>query len=303
MVRVDEGFLTTADAGRLFFRRLGDGRRAVVMPNGVVYGDDFAALAASHTLLLYDVRNRGRSDAVTDTSRLARGIHHDVDDLDAVRRHFGWPRIHLVGHSYQAVTVALYARAFPDHVGRVVQVGAPPPIPGRRYAADLMCEDAVAAEVMRRLSEFAPAADGDPAARCRAFWALLRELYVADPRLAARADWGRCELANERQALAYLRRHVFPSLEALNLTPAALAAVTAPVLVVHGRRDRSAPYGGGREWAAWLPDARLLTVDAAGHAPWIEAPDQVLSAMAEFLAGGWPAEASAVDRSEVEASD
>jgi pimeloyl-ACP methyl ester carboxylesterase len=57
-----------------------------------------------------------------------------------------------------------------------------------------------------------------------------------------------------------------------------------PVLVVHGRRDRSAPYGGGCDWAAALPNAKLLTVDEAAHVPWIEAPERVFGAIETLLA-------------------
>ena len=46
-------------------------------------------LADGRTLIFYDLRNRGLSDGVSEPSMLARGIHHDVDDLEAVRRNFG----------------------------------------------------------------------------------------------------------------------------------------------------------------------------------------------------------------------
>jgi pimeloyl-ACP methyl ester carboxylesterase len=52
-----------------------------------------------------------------------------------------------------------------------------------------------------------------------------------------------------------------------------------PVLVVHGTKDRSAPYGGGRDWAAMLPNARLVTVTNAGHVPWIEKPGEVFDTL------------------------
>ena len=56
-----------------------------------------------------DLRNRGRSDFITDNSKLRRGIHQDVDDLEAVRRHFGIDQIALIGHSYAGIIVILYA--------------------------------------------------------------------------------------------------------------------------------------------------------------------------------------------------
>jgi pimeloyl-ACP methyl ester carboxylesterase len=67
-----------------------------------------------------------------------------------------------------------------------------------------------------------------------------------------------------------------------------------PVLIVHGTKDRSTPYGGGREWALTLPNARLLSVENTAHAPWIEAPDKVLDSIELFLNGNWPDQAETV---------
>jgi pimeloyl-ACP methyl ester carboxylesterase len=67
-----------------------------------------------------------------------------------------------------------------------------------------------------------------------------------------------------------------------------------PVLIVHGTKDRSSPYGGGREWARILPNARLLSVENTAHVPWIEAHDKVLDSIQLFLNGDWPDEAERV---------
>jgi pimeloyl-ACP methyl ester carboxylesterase len=77
-------------------------------------------------------------------------------------------------------------------------------------------------------------------------------------------------------------------MQALALDATALSPLAAPVLVIHGRQDRSAPYGGAIDWATLLPEARLLTVDKAAHAPWIEAPDLVFHSVETFLGGRWP---------------
>jgi pimeloyl-ACP methyl ester carboxylesterase len=61
--------------------------------------------------------------------------------------------------------------------------------------------------------------------------------------------------------------------------------VTARVLTIHGRKDRSAPYGGGKDWAEQLPNAELVSVENGGHAPWIEAPDVVFQSIRAFLEG------------------
>lgn len=86
----------------------------------------------------------------------------------------------------------------------------------------------------------------------------------------------------------YWLAHLAPSIECLHLTAEDFAKATAPVLIVHGTKDRNAPYGGARDWAARLPNARLLTVPDAAHAPWIEAPELVFGSIRTFLNGAWP---------------
>jgi pimeloyl-ACP methyl ester carboxylesterase len=123
---------------------------------------------------------------------------------------------------------------------------------------------------------------------------VLRLIYVTSPADADRVDWGRCELPNERNLMKYWMGSLIPSIKALNLTGDDFAKVKATVLTIHGTKDRSAPYGGGREWALLLPNARLVTVENAGHAPWIEAPEKVFGAIETFLGGAWPETARSV---------
>ena len=97
-----EEHVTTEDGVRLFVQKFGTDPKAVVIPNRVFLFDAFKAFAAGRSVIFYDPRNRGRSDRIDDRAKLERGIHHDVDDLDAIRRHFRLGRVDLIGHSYTA---------------------------------------------------------------------------------------------------------------------------------------------------------------------------------------------------------
>jgi len=279
-----EGDVITSDGVRLWFQTVGCGSQIVVLPNGFHLLDDFAPLADGRTLVFYDVRNRGRSDTVTDPAKLARGIHNDVDDLEAVRWHFVLGRLNLIGHSYMGLMVVLYAMKYPAHVERIVQIGAMGPYPSKQYPPELTANDDVLRDTMARLAEMQKDRSGDdPVEFCRKLWSILRVIYVTDPKDAEKIRWGRCDLPNERGFMRYMTAHIMPSIVALALTAESLAAVIAPVLTIHGRKDRSAPYGGGGDWAQLLPSARLVTIDDGGHAPWIEAPEVVFGAIGTFL--------------------
>jgi len=294
---LESSFIITTDGVRIYCETCGSGESLLVVPNGICYSGDFGSLAGHSRVVYYDVRNRGRSDSVTDETKLERGILNDVDDLDIVRRHFRADRIDLLGHSYVGLTVLLYAMKYPQHTGRVVQIGPVQPRASTQYPAHLCFKDGKLEQAFQEIGSMqGELAALDPIEACRRFWEVLRVTYVADPKNASRIDWMRCELDSERNFLKYWAAHIGPSIQRLQLEDQDFANVTAPVLTIHGTKDRNAPYGGGREWALRLPDARLLTIPDAAHAPWIESPEMVLGAIETFLEGRWPEPAEKVTR-------
>ncbi len=288
-------YVLTDDGVRLFARVFGDGQQTVVLPNGTYLIDDFDYLADGRTVVFYDVRNRGCSDAVADEAKLTGGIHRDVDDLDLVRRHFGVERIDLIGHSYIGMTVILYAMKYRAHVGRVIQLGPIEPRIGKQYPPHLTGADDVLRECLARIAQLEQErGSSEPEEFCRKVWSILRMIYVSNPADADKIRWARCDLPNERNAMKYWTQYLLPSMRSVDLSEGKLGQVDVPVLTIHGTRDRSAPYGGAREWAMLLPGARLITVKEAAHAPWIEAPGTVFDSVETFLDGRWPEAAERV---------
>jgi proline iminopeptidase len=290
-----DGFITTADGLRLFYRQAGTGSRVVLFINGVALVDDFTPIVDGRSVVFFDPRNRGRSDTVRDRSQIERGVHHDVDDLETIRRHFGVDQVDVIGHSYAGVTVALYAMKHPSSARRVVQIGPMAPDQGRQYPPDVRYSDDVLEKALAQLGMLmTEQATLDPVEMCRRFWAILNPIYVMNPADAVKLKWAQCDSANERNFMTPWIQYLQPSIQQLKLTTVDFGRATMPVLVIHGTKDRSAPYGGGRDWARVLPNARLVTVDHAGHVPWIEAPELVLGSICEFLDGEWPPAAEAI---------
>jgi pimeloyl-ACP methyl ester carboxylesterase len=287
-----DGYITTDDGVRLYFECIGAGGRRRVVAHGAPVRAQRQPRAPPRRVVAFDARNRGRSDRVTDEARLARELDFEVEDIDAVRRHFGADDIDLLGHSYVGLLAILYAMRFPAHVRRVIQIGPAGPDGGATYPIERADDIAVRQTVLGRLAAFAAEPPSDPEERCHRGWDVLRPLYVVDPADVSKLDgFARCSLECERHALEFVVAHIMPALSALTLRAEDLAAVRCPVLTIHGRRDRSAPYAAGCEWARLLPDARLVGVENAGHMPWIESPAEVLGAIETFLAGEWPAQA------------
>jgi pimeloyl-ACP methyl ester carboxylesterase len=295
-----EGSLMTDDGARLFYRVVGSGEPVVIVPGGLFLERDFASLGRGRTVVFYDMRGRGRSDPVADSTRVT--IQHEVRDLEAVRRHVGAERVALAGWSYLGMLVMRYAAAYPERVTRIVQLGPLARDFRTRFPDSLVAHDpapvpdpAEVAELARRRAEGLGARD--PRADCEADYRVQRVALVGDRRLAERVP-DLCAMPNEWPSA--LARH-FPLLFGSIVRDAGpawerYARLDIPVLTIHGTQDRNAPYGGGREWAAHLPDARLLTVQGAAHMLWLDAPGTVFPAIDRFLKGEWPDAVALVPR-------
>jgi pimeloyl-ACP methyl ester carboxylesterase len=72
-----------------------------------------------------------------------------------------------------------------------------------------------------------------------------------------------------------------------------LARLKMPALVFEGAKT-NVPLSSTREWAAALPNARLLLIRDAGHEFWAEKPDEFVVAADRFLRGEYPKDAEVV---------
>jgi proline iminopeptidase len=295
--KVESGFVTSSDGIRLYYAKVGSGSEIVILPGRQFMFPDFQRLVKGRTLIFYDMRNRGLSDAVIDASKIS--LQHDIDDLEAVRAHFGIEKPDLIGFSYLGKIVVVYAMQHPNHVNRIVQIG---PV-ARRFGAKF--PEALTAGDENRVPDPAEIkkmetlynngfAKDHPKEFCEMEWKIEQQRMVGNPVNAARIP-SPCEMTNEWPV--HLWPHFDPLLasdQALDIPKESVAKVTVSVLTIHGRKDRNAPYGGGREWDLLLPNARLITIDGAAHMSWVEFPEIVFPSIDLFFKGRWPPRAQPV---------
>jgi pimeloyl-ACP methyl ester carboxylesterase len=293
----DSGWVAGPDGVRLYYEKIGNGPTTIIVPGRLFLARDLAPLGERHTLILYDMRNRGRSSRVEDGSLLT--IQKDVEDLEAVRRHFGVQRFVPVGYSYLGFMVVLYAMDHPDHVERVVQLSPVPRKFDTEYSASLMHTDSVPVvdsatsarlDSLRR-SEWAR---DHPKEFCEESRRAFAVRLVGDPSKAAEL-MNPCDMPNEWPVnLERHFEHHFAAVQRLDVPKESVAVVRVPVLTIHGTWDRNAPYAAGREWALTLPNARLITVERAAHQVTADAPGIVLPAIDAFVSGRWPERAEKI---------
>jgi pimeloyl-ACP methyl ester carboxylesterase/ketosteroid isomerase-like protein len=293
---VDEGFVTTDDGVRLHYKKIGAGNVTVIVPLESLLYDDVRQLADVATVIAYDLRNRGRSQHVSDMSKIS--LQRDVDDLEAVRQTLHIDKFIPIGFSYLGKMVALYAAAHPERVTALVQLGPVPLDASRRYESLPRETAGVQEEDWKKLQRLRAAPDAAQRGRelCEAEFNVNRHLLVGDPAHVFEVA-NPCALENEwpSNLNAHFERLIATE-RATTLQPAQLAKLTMPVLTIHGTMDRLAPYAGGRDWAAALPNARFVAVEGGGHASWKDDPSTVFAAIRAFVRSAgtsWPLSAEA----------
>ena len=144
MPAAEEGWLATPDGTRIFYKKVGRGPAAAVFVHGGP-GADFRAaeaaiapLADGRAIVFYDQRGSGLSGIVTDAALLT--AEHHVRDLEAVRARFRLRRMAVIAQSWGAVVAALYAKAHPDRVARLLLLS--PMAPAKAMASGVAPEAA-----------------------------------------------------------------------------------------------------------------------------------------------------------------
>jgi proline iminopeptidase len=293
---IREGYVDAGGGVRLFYRLLGTGRDTVVIIHGGpgfssgYFGHDLDGLVGTgrgHALLFYDQRGAGRSTLVKDSVELSGARF--AEDLEAVRRHFKFEKLTMLGHSWGAGVVALYAARYPRRVGRILIVGGIPLTAqglaaffgGLRAGRD--------SGTIRRMTQWEATLEANPEDQtaCRESNALFFTPFFVDTTGATlrQVDFCGDSPAARRNSLI-VNRYTWASLGPYDWRPA-MRQVRAPTLIVHGERE-VIPMEYAREWAATMPNARLLILPGLGHFLYVEDPERFFRAVDVFLAGGWP---------------
>jgi pimeloyl-ACP methyl ester carboxylesterase len=278
---------TAPDGTELAHHVRGEGDPLVVLPGGPmqasVYLGDLGGLTAHRRLVLLDPRGTGDSAVPADPATYR--CDRQVDDVEALRVHLGLERMDLLAHSAGGSLAMLYAARYPQRVARLVLVTVIPWALGRPATP----EDRLAAARLRKDEPWFATAfpafetwltgegDDDFAAFGGFFYGRWDDTARAH---AAAMD----EQANHEAEERFHEQGAYdpPALRA------ALAHVTAPVLVLAGEMD-----GGPRPELAGLaaeafPHAEFAVQPGAGHYPWLDDPDWFVRRTVAFLEGAVP---------------
>lgn len=194
---------------------------------------------------------------------IARFVERFLDEVVNVER------VRLVVHDWGAAALAWAARA-PERIERLVILDAVPLLPGYRWHR--------VARLWRTplLGELAMGFTGR-----RTLARALRPAFAS-----GRVPDGFVEAAlagfDQGTQRAILRLYRSAPEELLAVSGRDLSSLGAPALVGWGARDPYISSRFGEQYAAKLPNARVVIVEDAGHWPWLDRPD-LIDRVATFL--------------------
>ncbi len=289
-----EGYVTTADGARLFYRVVGRGPDTLVAIHGGPGVDlesiagDFVPLSEKHTVIFYDQRGAGRSTLPADTTRL--NATQQIADLEAIRVYFRIDQVTLIAHSYGPLLAATYAIAHPDHVRRMILMGPVPPRRGefwRRFAENSASRmDSATQRELSNANRRMQRATSDDSVRaaCRDYWRAAMVPRLAEPARTLpliRSDLCASDARGIQYGLSTTNRVVMGSYGDWDIR-APLRTLRVPTLVIHGEQE-AIPMDLVEEWVSALPIATLVRVPRAAHFAYAERPELVWPAVEAFL--------------------
>lgn len=223
------------------------------------------------------------SNQYANMQRLNRtlGFPAQIADIERIRRILGQDRLVLMGHSFGAITAALYAAEFPEHVQALVFVApanlAVLPTKGddlfamvrRRMPASMRDE------YERYLVEYFDfrAAFRRTEAQSSEFYGRLGKYFAAGTAIPAGSDAASAGYVPLAAYIGMGKHHDWSG---------AFRGVTAPVLVIHGGSDLQSEAT-SRGFAELFPHSRFVAIAGAGHFVFNDRPEEFAAAMRGFL--------------------
>lgn len=273
------------EGGRIWYRVAsgGGGTPVVLLHGGPGYNSFYLKplerLADQRAVVRYDQLGSGKSDAASDTALFA--VDRFVRELEALRAHLGYPRVHLLGHSWGANLAVEYYRAHPDRVASLVLGSASLDVPAwERNARQLMT---TLPDSMQRAIRVREAEDRLDAPDYQAAMSEFNSRYVWLRPVQVDADSSAATMNTPmyRHMWGLSEFTITGTLKDYDATPF-LPQVGVPVLYTVGERDEAGPEI-VRGFARLTPGARVEVIPDAAHMTTWDNPDHMLRAVRDFL--------------------
>jgi proline iminopeptidase len=283
---IREVYVTVKNA-ELFSREVGRGQPIIIIHGGPDFDHtyllpDMDRLCDSYRLVYYDQRGRGRSRGELRLEDI--NIDRTVEDLDELRKYLQLDSVAILGHSWGGHVAMHYAIQHPDCVSHMLLMKTAPASyeDGLLVRQDRLARMVAHTERLNALKGSAEFIAGDPQAVV-AYYRILFGTTFKRPENLERLhlNWTQEDILRGRAVEDRFMEGLFWS-EGFTLIPQ-LRRLRNPTLVIHGDYDWI-PVACAAHIAEAIPGARLVILKDCGHFAYIESPEELRKAMADFFA-------------------
>ena len=280
-----DGEKLAVDGGAIWYKisGSGDGTPVILLHGGPGFSSYYLkpleALGDERKVVRYDQLGGGKSSGLTDTTKMT--IAHFVAELDSLRSHLGYQRVHLVGHSWGTILGLEYYRAHPDRVASLTLASAALDIPQwERHARALL---ATLPDSMQRAVKTREAQKKFDAPDYQAAIENFYGKYV----------WLRPVKADLDSTMSQVNGNIYnymqgPSEFTITGTlkrydaTSFLPKVSVPTLFTVGEVDEADPVT-IRKQAAMVPGGKAVVIPNAAHITTWDNPDAMIAAVRTHL--------------------
>ena len=273
------------DGGEIWYKKSGSGSGIpVILLHGgpgfnSYYLKPLEALGDQRTVIRYDQLGAGKSGTLTDTTKMT--IAHFVTELDSLRAHLGYDKVHLVGHSWGTMLAIEYYRVHPEHVASLTLASAALDVPQWERHARVLLK--TLPDSIQRIVGKAEADKKFDAPDYQAAIASFYDKYV----------WLRPDKTNLDSLMSQVNQNIYnymqgPSeftitgtLKDYNAT-SFLKNVKVPTLFTVGDVDEADP-GTIRKQAAMVHGAKVVVIPNSAHMTTWDNPAAMLAAIRPHL--------------------
>jgi proline iminopeptidase len=273
------------DGGEIWYKVTGTGSATpVILLHGgpgfnSYYLKPLEELGNDRKVVRYDQLGGGKSSGLTDTAKM--NIPHFVAELDSLREHLGYDKVHIVGHSWGTILGLEYYRAHPQHVASLTLASAALDIPQwERHARALLktLPDSMQRAVKTREAEKKYDAP-DYQAALGAFYEKYVWLHPVQADLDSTMQQMNAAIYNYMQGPSEFT--VTGTLKKYDATPF-LKSVKVPTLFTVGEVDEADPVT-IRKHAAMVPGAKITVIPGAAHITTWDNPKAMVTAVRDHL--------------------
>src|SRR6266545_6181290 len=273
------------DGGKVWYRVVGTGTAtpAILLHGGPGFGSYYMKplerLSSDRKVVRYDQLGAGASDRLTDTAKMT--IPHFVAELESLRSHLGYEKVHLIGHSWGTILGLEYYRAHPEHVASLTLASPALDIPAwEKNARQLLTTLSDSAQRAIRIREAEKKYDAPD------YQSALMEFY-------GKYVWRHPDSVNLDSIFKTVNQTLYnymqgPSeftitgtLKRYDATPF-LKDVKVPVLYTVGEFDEANPKIVKR-FSSLTPGSRYAMLAGAAHMSEWDAPEAMTKEIGDFL--------------------